>query len=227
MPKMWLSAHYHFPSTYSCKAPHANPNSANALPTPSPTTVRLALIRTALELYEHKFVQQALFEEIMHCRIRIQPPEQIALSSHPLRIFKTSDKNKTAESISYREHAHAQGDLIVSLLVDLKFVKLMSDLLEAIPYWGQANSFAICINVQERKPIRQYIRPLQAIGHKAIRGVYVAPCSVLDEDEACWQKLVEKTATSKGLSHKIYYWPLQIIEQRSTHTRLRRCSQID
>jgi hypothetical protein len=53
---IWLEASYKFPCTYSIRRPGSSMTSAMALPAPGPGTVRLALTRTALELYGENYM---------------------------------------------------------------------------------------------------------------------------------------------------------------------------
>jgi hypothetical protein len=49
---LWLAADYHLPATYSCRLPMSSATSAPTSPGPGPATVRLALIRTSIELLD-------------------------------------------------------------------------------------------------------------------------------------------------------------------------------
>jgi hypothetical protein len=70
----WLAAEYHLPSLYSCRVPMSSMNSALALPAPGPATVRLALIRTGIEVFGLEYVRDELFPQIRAMGIRIHPP---------------------------------------------------------------------------------------------------------------------------------------------------------
>jgi hypothetical protein len=111
---IWLAANYHFPTTYSIRVPMSSMSSARALPAPGPGTVRLALIRTAIELFGMDYTHDVLFPIIRSAGICIRPPERVAFSLQRIHAYKASASdsrttNRLDESIIYREMAHAVG----------------------------------------------------------------------------------------------------------------------
>src|SRR5215813_2349757 len=117
-PLIWLRADYHLPATYSCRVPMSSVASARALPAPGPATVRLALIRTGIEVFGIKYVEEVLFPHICAMPIQIRPPERVALTSHVLRAYKVEDKTQvTSEAPVSREMAHALGPITIYIQV--------------------------------------------------------------------------------------------------------------
>jgi len=164
----WLAADYHLPATYSCRPPLSSANSALISPAPGPATVRLALIRASLELFGRDVVRDSLFPWIRAARVLIRPPERVAISGQVLRAYKADeDKGRVAigESVIYREVAHAEGVMTVYLEISLEERNTWETLLRNIGYWGQASSFATCLEVSECAPeTNECAQPLQAVG---------------------------------------------------------------
>jgi len=112
----WLAAEYHLPATYSCRLLFSSSNSALVSPAPGPATVRLALIRTGLEIFGRDVVRDSLFPWIRAASVFIRPPEGVALSEQVLRAYKAdTDKGRVSfgKSVVYWQMAHAQGTMTV------------------------------------------------------------------------------------------------------------------
>jgi hypothetical protein len=141
-PRVWIAADYHFPSTYSCRIPMSSMNSAAVMPAPGPATVRLALLRTGIELFGRDRVRDELFPILRSAVVRIRPPERVAISQQRIRGYKWSEdrqKRETIqESIIVREMAHASGPMTVFVQVPLESEQRMRPLLHSIGYWGQS-----------------------------------------------------------------------------------------
>src|SRR5262249_20927109 len=85
---IWLAADYHFPGTYSCRVPMSSMNSIRAMPAPGPATIRLALVRTGIELFGEKRTRHDLFPIIRSAEIAIRPPERVAISTQKIHAYK-------------------------------------------------------------------------------------------------------------------------------------------
>ena len=156
-PLSWIAAEYHLPATYSCRLPFSSSNSALVSPAPGPATVRLALIRTGLEIFGRDVVRDPLFPWIRAAPVLVRPPERVALSEQVLRAYKADvEKGRVSfgESVVYRQMAHAQGTMTVYLELPRQERETWETLLRSVGYWGQASSFATCLEVSERVPQR-------------------------------------------------------------------------
>lgn len=153
----WLAADYHLPATYSYRIPMSSMTSAPTLPTPGPATVRLALLRCSLELFGHAITREELFPMLRTMEVRIRPPEAVAISPQRLRAFKWSKEQQTKqprmrESLMLREMAHAQGMLTVYVQIPATEALRFQALCQALGYWGQTDSLAFCVAIQQRDP---------------------------------------------------------------------------
>jgi len=106
------------------------------MPAPGPATVRLALLRTGIELFGRDRVRDELFPILRSAVVRIRPPERVAISQQKIRGYKWSEdrqKRETIqESIIVREMAHARGPMTVFLQVPQESEQRMRCLLRAI-----------------------------------------------------------------------------------------------
>jgi hypothetical protein len=105
MEHLWLAADYHFPGTYSLRIPLSSANNAQIMPAPGPGTVRLALIRTGVELFGLRATRDTLFPSLCMIQVRIRPPAQIAMTPQRLHAHKWSTKQNTPQtSLITREY---------------------------------------------------------------------------------------------------------------------------
>jgi len=108
----------------------------SAMALPGPVTVRLALIRTALELYDKDYKGRSLFPMIARSEILISSPDRIGVSGQMLKMLKYDEKKgKCVESIGYREHCHTDGILKVYIRSSSSYKSRLVKLLELVRYW--------------------------------------------------------------------------------------------
>ncbi len=213
---VWIAADYHFPSTYSCRIPMSSMNSATAMPAPGPATVRLALLRTGIELFGRDRVRDELFPILRSAVVRIRPPERVAISQQRIRGYKWSeDRQQRAtiqESLIVREMAHASGPMTVFVQVPLEREQSMRRLLRAIGYWGQSSSLTSCLGVTNTPPVPgECATPLALlVGTFPLRPFFTCPVTEFRSDQLSWDDLVPADGTPKAqaLRLDVYVWPL-------------------
>ena len=216
MSQVWIAADYHFPSTYSCRIPMSSMNSASAMPAPGPATVRLALLRTGIELFGRDRVRDELFPILRSAVVRIRPSERVAISQQRIRGYKWSeDRQKRAtiqESLIVREMAHASGPMTVFLQVPLESEQSMRRLLHAIAYWGQSSSFASYLGVTNTPPVPgECITPLALLdGTLPLRPFFTCLVTEFRSDQLVWDEIVPGDGTPKtqALRREVYVWPM-------------------
>lgn len=227
VPRVWLAADYHFPSTYSCRVPMSSANSASAMPAPGPATVRLALVHTGIELFGIEYTREVLFPCVRSMNVRIKPPQEVAISSQVLRAYKThAGKGQLLiESVVYREYAHAGGPMTVYLQVPGDSETDFAALCMAVGYWGQANSFTTCLKVGHEAPQSgEYAVPLQDVPPtQALDSSFTCFATEFTDDQVNWTDIVPGNGSRyrNPLKIEIYVWPLVIRERRGSGILLR------
>jgi hypothetical protein len=228
---IWLTADYTFASVFSYRMPMSSITAAQALPTPGPATVRLALLRTGFELFGEDATREHIFPIVRAMAVRIQPPERIAIGQQRLRGYKATKKHETItikESPILRDMAHCAGSLRIGINVPSADEPLFRELFTGIGYWGQASGLAWCTDIgQETLAVTSCIAPLQSISRtQQIRGLFTGLATEFRQAAVAWQAVVPALheRQSCALHPNVYVWPLQVIEQRSTGIVLERCS---
>lgn len=222
-PSLWLAADYHLPATYSCRLPMSSASSAPASPAPGPATVRLALIRTGIEVFGVEETRRLLFPSLCSMPIHIRPPERVAISPQILRAYKMEEEawgTQITESLTIRDMAHADGPLTIYLRVPKAEAAMWQELLLAIGYWGQTNSLACCLRVEERAPVLQEcLVPLRPwIAHGPLHAFFSCILSELRDASLTWEDLLpEVGAPSRSILRlEVYLWPMVLQEQRGS-----------
>ena len=229
---VWLAADYHFASTYSCRIPMSSISSALAMPTPGPGTIRLAMIRTSIELFGIDYTRDGLFPIIRAAEIRIRPPERVAISSHLIRGYKgtpvkSGSGYRLDEAPTYREFAQATGPMTVYILVSTSCERQLKETLAAIGYWGQANSLAYCVEVKRAVPPEgELVAPLKTLKvDHSIRRLFSCFASEFRDRQVEWQEILSQLQPrNTAIQIELYVWPLVVCERQSAGKILQRCS---
>lgn len=236
MPQLWLAADYHFPSTYSIKTPMSSMNSALALPAPGPATVRLALVRTGIELFGIPLMREEVFPWLRSAAIRIQPPEKVAISEQLIRGYKWArdplqKRMIIQEALMLREMAHAAGYLTVFMQIDQQEEQRCRTLLQGVGYWGQSSSLACCIGIRTCAPVAgEYAVPLTSIKtHLPLQSFFASLVSEFREPSVSWDEVVAPSPSAKKsvLQLDVYVWPLQRVYAHQSNILLIRQSLLE
>jgi hypothetical protein len=220
-PLTWLAADYHLPAIYSCRVPMSSQNCALVSPSPGPATVRLALIRTGIEVFGLSYVEQVLFPHICAIPVQIRPPERVAISPQVLRAYKVDDTTETLiEAPVSREMAHAQGPVTIYLLVPLSLREPFSQVLSMVGYWGQASGLAWCQSIQVQAPRpEQCVRPLRLFSEQVpVQPFFSCILSEFRDPEVAWEEVmpVIKRRQKNPLRMDVYIWPLALFAQQGS-----------
>jgi hypothetical protein len=217
----WLAADYHFPATYSCRVPMSSQTCALVSPSPGPATVRLALIRTSIEVFGLPYVKRVLFPHIRAMSVQIRPPERVAISPQVLRAYKVEGTTETLiEAPVSREMAHAEGPMTIYLEVPLSLREPFSQVLSMIGYWGQASGLAWCQSIQIQAPRpEQCVRSLRLFPEQVpARPFFSCILSEFRDPEVPWEEVMPMI----GAGHKnplrldVYVWPLALSQEQGS-----------
>jgi hypothetical protein len=217
----WLAADYHLPATYSCRVPMSSITSALALPAPGPATVRLALIRSGIEVFGSEYVQSVLFPHIRAMSIHIRPPERVALTPHVLRAYKAEERiQELSEAPISREVAHAEGLMTAYIQIPRPMQDAFRQVLRMIGYWGQASSLAWCTGIQESfPPVDECVMPLRLLkGQTRLRPFFSCILSEFRDRSVAWHEVMPVVGVRipNALRLDVYVWPLTEVPQHGS-----------
>ncbi len=217
----WLAADYHFPTAYSCRVPMSSMSSTRAMPAPGPATIRLALVRTGIELFGLERTRDDLFPVIRSAEVCIRPPERVAFSMQSVWAYKGTSrpqvKGDVVKSVVCREMAHASGCMTVYLRVPASHIDECHIALKSVAYWGQANSLACCVGVYPAAPQTGEIAvPLRSLsGSYPLQQFFACVVSEFRNTHVEWDDVmpVLRTDRVEAIRMDLYVWPMIIREQ--------------
>jgi hypothetical protein len=224
----WVSADYYFPSTYSIRVPGSSMANTKAMPAPGPATVRLAMIRTGIELFGFKKTKDELFPHICSAEIRVCPPEMVSISPQLVRVYKAAreinGKTWYQEGIAIREHAHAKGKMTVFVKTSITYLELLKTILANIGYWGQGDSMTYCLHTGNQEPVIQSCGLPVEQAENTSRNSFSCFVSEFANKSPKWQDVthISDRERTRLLRFFLYLWPLEICEQHNGHILLRR-----
>jgi len=154
----------------------------------------------------------------------------VALSEQVLRAYKADAEQGSVcfgESVIYRQIAHAEGSMTVYVELPLEERETWKTLLRSVGYWGQASSFATCLDVSERAPLKnECAQPLQALGEQSlVRPFFSCVLSEFRDARVTWQEVVPFDGSHTRMARhplklEVYVWPLQLVKQNGRNTLL-------
>ena len=127
--------------------------------------------------------------------------------------------------------AHAEGTMTVYLGLPLQERNMCETLLMNIGYWGQTSSFATCLQVQERAPLKsECVQPLEGLSERNVVRPYLSCLhSEFRDANVTWQEIVPfdglfSPNVQNPLKLEVYVWPLQVVKQDGRNILLARTS---
>jgi hypothetical protein len=201
--------------------PMSSMSSTLALPAPGPSTVRLALVRTALELFGESYARNEVFPIVRSMPVLIRPPDQIAMSRHLLRGYKGNERSRTRgvtiqESIVSCEVTHAMGLMTIYSCIPRHAEEAFADLFRTIGYWGKADSFACCTEVRRDEPDPlECVRPLSVCTtDELLRPYFTAFAAEFAQTDLSWEALIAQPGNyTYTIKMMLFVWPMVRVRQ--------------
>jgi len=157
---VWLRADYEFPSTFSYRMPDVSAQFAVGSPIPSPATVKLALVDTAIRWTGNVGEGQRIFELVKTSRVCIIPPPQVVRFRAFIKRLKpphssAGPRAPTVESTGVRDYFLLKGTLSVYIEVPASNADEVEELLRRVRRLGTSDSICWCVEVCREGPPQQ------------------------------------------------------------------------
>jgi len=146
--KVWLRADFEFPSTFSYRQPDASAQFAIGSPVPSPATIKLALVDTAIRWSGCVGKGRDVFDWLKTCCVKTVPPERVVRLRVFLKRLKPRE-GKLLESTGVRDYFLLDGKLQVFLQVPCDKAEEVKDLLGKVRKLGTSDSLCWCCEANE------------------------------------------------------------------------------
>jgi len=154
-PTIWLRADYEFPGTFSYRQPDASAQFAIGVPIPSPATVKLALVDTAIRWSGRINEGRRIFDLVKTLRVCVIPPCRLVKFRAFIRRLKpphAGSKVATEESVGVRDYFLLNGPMQVYIEVPEANAEEIKNLLHRIRRLGTSDSLCWCRDVKEEAP---------------------------------------------------------------------------
>lgn len=142
-------------------------------------------------------------------------------SGHTCSGFRATSFARSSRS-RFRQVAQTHGALTVYLQVPGTYADRFRELLVAIGYWGQTDSLAMCLAVEEAVPDqRECAVPLRLLHGGVPLSTYFT-CVLADfrDQTRSWEEVVEGMHANEEdpLLREVYLWPMSLVERRAENT---------
>lgn len=159
---MWISASYHFSSTFSYKIPDFSMYYAASAPVPGPSTLKLAMVSTFISNSTELERAPAFFDEIKNSPVLYDLPNHLTV----FRAFIKRLKKKRLEagfdkSFGIREYVTFSGPIVVYIDIPENLKNDVMSAMKNIRYLGSSDSICHCLDISEKaKPkLEELARP--------------------------------------------------------------------
>lgn len=156
-PTTWLRADYEFPSTLSYRMSDVSAQFAIGSPIPSPATVKLALVDTAIRWSGNVNEGRRIFGLIKTATVCVVPPPRVVRFRAFIKRLKPPHSSAgpgapTVVSPGVRDYFLLNGPLSVFIEVPQSDAGDVARLLQRIRRFGTSDSICWCKEVREEAP---------------------------------------------------------------------------
>ncbi len=154
---VWLRADYEFASTFSYRMPRASAQFGVGVPIPSPATIKLALVDTAIKRSGSIDQGRQIFDIVKTLQVFAVPPPRISRFRVFMRRLKPPHSSRgrkaaTEPSTGVRDYFIFGGPMSVYVNTPSESVELITELLKHVRRFGTSDSLCYCICVGEEVP---------------------------------------------------------------------------
>lgn len=204
----WLKAEYEVGSLFSYRMPDFSSQYALSSPLPGPSTIKLAIVATAIETTGNVHYGKEVFELVKDAAIAINIPKAIGISNVLLRRLKKAKYQKKLErTFGVRGYVHFSGPIIIYLSVKDK--EKVKNLMKKVRRLGTSDSLVWCKKISEEKPTKDAIVPAETLEGKKEGNILIIPVKDLSPESRFEDVNPYSTKKKKGvLIPKIYPIPI-------------------
>jgi len=149
----WIGAKYKFMSTFSYRLPNFSSSYALSAPSPSPSTVKLALVSSTISRSGKVESGKTLLEQIRLAKVTMELPDRMATFKSFIKRLKPKRHGGGFEkTFGVREYVVYGGPLSIYIEAPHEIIADISDALKNISYFGTSDSLCICIETSLSDP---------------------------------------------------------------------------
>ncbi|MEM3075837.1 MAG: CRISPR-associated protein Cas5 [Candidatus Bilamarchaeaceae archaeon] len=163
---VWIGAKYLFASAFSYRIPYFSSSYALSAPVPSPSTIKLAIVATAINRTGNIEKGKKLFEQLKLANITTELPEKIVLFKAFMKRLKQKRKGKEGKiqtpwgtltesfesTFGIREYILYNGPITIFIEMPQETAEEVRDILRNIQYFGTSDSICTCLESNFAEP---------------------------------------------------------------------------
>jgi len=212
---VWVGAEYRFASTFSYRIPYFSSSYALSAPTPSPSTIKLAVVSAIINRRGEVEAGRNLFEGIKTAPVAIALPKKIGVFKCFMKRLKQKRGGRGFErTFGVREYVVYSDALNIHLDVPKEASESLLDGLKGIQYFGSSDSICSCIKSGLLEPDwTRCPQPLDSISNQSsIKGIVFmltdfTNMATFDNVDPFSEKKLEK---DKQITLRPYIYPLKV-----------------
>jgi len=171
---VWIGAKYEFASTFSYRIPYFSSSYALSAPSPSPSTIKLAIVATAINRTGNVEKGRVLFQRIRDARVTAELPARIVFFKAFMKRLKKKRKEEQLETsfgtitkrfestFGIREYILYDDLLTIYVDVPQDITEEISKTLKNIQYFGTPDSICYCLESDSiEPPLEGCIKPCE------------------------------------------------------------------
>jgi CRISPR-associated Cas5-like protein len=173
---VWIGAKYLFASAFSYRIPYFSSSYALSAPAPSPSTIKLAIVATAINRTGNVDKGNLLFEQLKVANTTTELPEKMVLFKAFMKRLKQKRKGKEEKittpwgtliesfesTFGIREYILYNGPLTIYIETPQDTAKELVGILKNIQYFGTSDSICTCLESKFSEPnVASCIKPVK------------------------------------------------------------------
>lgn len=207
----WIRADYEFGGLFSYRIPdYPSPSYALSSPLPGPSTIKLAVVATAIETTGDIDFGEQIFYEIKNIPIRIGLPEKFSISNVLIkRLKKKKDEEKFENTFGIRGYLHMFEPLMIYFNMDNN--ETLKDILKKIRRIGTSDSIVSCINITEEDPAENSIKASTSMENNKRNVLPIPIKDISDSDQIRFEHVnpYSKIKNANVFVKKFYFIPIK------------------
>lgn len=209
----WLKAEYEFGGLFSYRMPDFSSQYALSSPLPGPSTIKLAIVATAIETTGKVSYGERVFNIVKNAEIRIAKPRTIAVSNCLIkRLKKEKGAAKLRVTFGIRGYVHFQDPLRIFIEVK-ESEKEIKSFLKRIRRFGTSDSLMYCITPlesMEEFPPEDAIRPVENLQQEKVTSVVIPVKDINPSSKIQFRhvNIYDETKSKDTFIRKYYLLPI-------------------
>lgn len=236
---VWTCAKYAFAGTFSYRIPYFSSSYALSAPTPSPSTVKLALVASVINRNGNVEAGKKLFEKIRGSTVTIELPERIITLKAFMKRLKQKRKGQETMIITsfgelierfestfgIREYVIYDEPIRVYIDAPVDSVQDVLESFKLVQYFGSSDSLCTCLETNICEPdLQKCVRPIDSeSGIFDTEGIVFLLTDFTEKATFDSVNPFSSKKMKKGeLLQKPYFFPLETVKKEKNCTVYRR-----